>query len=218
MTAILVLWNDCAPEGRDHYERWYAREHILERVDVPGFRFGRRFESDTASPRFFTYYEVDSADVLRSPAYMERQQNPTPDTTKAMASFRNMNRTVCEVAAVAGVLSGSHVVTLRLEEPLLDITAARSYVEALALRDGVARVHLWTAADLQTPGSTREMKLREAPDQSIASVLVIECIRRSDAEAIVADLHTQQPLALSSADRSKIGVYNFLCSYEGSQR
>ncbi len=218
MTAVLVLWNDCAPDGREHYERWYAREHILERVDIPGFRFGRRFESDTVSPRFFTYYEVDTADVLSSPAYMERQQNPTPATTKAMASFRNMNRTVCDVAAVAGTLSGSHVVTLRLDEPLLDIAAARSYVPIVAQRDGVARVHLWTVAQLQTPGSTHEMMLRDRPDRSIASVLAIECIRQTDAEAITSDLRTQHPSALLTAGRSEIGIYNFLCSYEGRSR
>lgn len=218
MTAILVLWNDCAPDGRDHYERWYAREHILERVDIPGFRFGRRFESDTASPRFFTYYEVDDAAVLTSPAYMERQQNPTPATTKAMASFRNMNRTVCEVAAVAGTLRGSHVVTVRFDAPLTDLAGARSYVTSIAQRDGVARAHLWTAAHLQTPGATREMMLRDSPDRSVASVVAIECIRRNDAEKIESELRTQRPAALVTTGRTEIGIYNFLCSYEGSLR
>jgi hypothetical protein len=32
MTAgILAVFNDCAPEGYEHFERWYIREHLQER-------------------------------------------------------------------------------------------------------------------------------------------------------------------------------------------
>jgi len=48
MAGILAIWNDCAPEGYDHFERWYIREHLQERVGVPGFRFGRRYEAVSA--------------------------------------------------------------------------------------------------------------------------------------------------------------------------
>ena len=45
MAGILAVWNDCAPEGLAHFERWYNREHLQERVAVPGFRRGRRYEA-----------------------------------------------------------------------------------------------------------------------------------------------------------------------------
>ena len=64
MAGILAIWNDCAPEGYDHFERWYIREHLQERVGVPGFRFGRRYETVSgADRRFFAFYEVESPDV-----------------------------------------------------------------------------------------------------------------------------------------------------------
>ncbi len=217
MSAILAIWNDCAPEGRDHYEHWYTREHILERVDVPGFRFGRRYEAIDAAPQFFTYYEVDNADVLVSPAYMERQQNPTPATTKAMTYFRNMNRTVCDVAASAGLLSGSHVVTLRLSGPLPDRAAATEFANSLAQRDGICRTHVWTAANLQTPTNTNEMQLRGGPDASVPGVLVVECVRRADAEKVAAEFRKQPPPGLGRAGAGPIGIYSFICAYERSQ-
>ena len=42
--GILAAWNDCAPEGLAEYEHWYAH-HLAERVGVPGFREGRRYEA-----------------------------------------------------------------------------------------------------------------------------------------------------------------------------
>ena len=217
VSAILAIWNDCAPEGSDHYEHWYTREHLIERVDVPGFRFGRRYQAIDGAPQFFTYYEVDGTDVLASPAYMERQQNPTPATIKSMTYFRNMNRTVCDVAAVAGVLSGSHVVTLRFAKPLRDLSAAQSLVRELAQRDGIGRVHVWTAAQDQTPPNTNEMQLRDGPDASVPGVLAVECVRRADAEKVAAEFEQQPPSLLSIIGTGSIGIYSFICAYERSR-
>src|SRR5262249_15604757 len=70
--GILAVFNDCTPEGYQHFERWYIREHLQERVGVPGFRFGRRYELVAGGDRrFFAFYEVESPDVLSSPAYLE---------------------------------------------------------------------------------------------------------------------------------------------------
>jgi len=81
MTGILAVWNDCAAEGLEHFERWYNREHLKERVGVPGFRFGRRYEAVAGGDRrFFAFYEVESAAVLNARPYLERLENPTPWT------------------------------------------------------------------------------------------------------------------------------------------
>jgi hypothetical protein len=71
--GILAVFNDCTPEGYEHFERWYIREHLQERVGIKGFRFGRRYELVSGGDRrFFAFYEVESPDVLSSPAYLER--------------------------------------------------------------------------------------------------------------------------------------------------
>ena len=212
MTGILAIWNDCAPEGEADYERWYQREHLIERVAVPGFRSGRRYEAFSGDRRFFTFYEVDHPDVLTSPAYLERLDSPTPWTRDVMPFFRGTIRTVCEVAASAGEMIGGVAVTLRTETPVIVTAAARTLVEDLARRDGVARAQLWTAAGRQTRTDTREARSRGGPDGLIGGALVVECVRRSDAERIAGEIgsaQTRAALGLTGADA--LGIYGLLC-------
>jgi hypothetical protein len=210
MTGVLAIWNDCAPEGYEHFERWYIREHLQERVGVPGFHFGRRYErAGTGDRQFFAFYEVDNPAVLTSPAYLQRLENPTPWTQEAMTSFRGMVRTVCGVRATAGDLVGSHAVVLRADGAMAPTPAAEALVKETAARDGVARVHLWTAAAQQTKADTAEMKAR-GKDQLIAGAFVVECVRRSDAERIAKDLE-KPPAALGLSGPSSLGIYSLLC-------
>ena len=212
MTGILAIWNDCAPEGEAHYERWYKSEHMQERVGVAGFRFGRRYERLAGGDRrFFTFYEVESPDVLSSRAYVERLESPTPWTTESMKYFRNMVRTVCDQRMAAGDLIGAHAVVLRADEAMAPTPEAATLVARLAAEPGVARVQLWTAAARQTPADTAEMKKR-SPDQLAAGALVIECLRRADADRVAATL-APLPAALGVSGKSVVGIYGLMCIY-----
>ena len=212
MAGILAIWNDCAPEGYDHFERWYIREHLQGRVGVPGFRFGRRYETVSgADRRFFAFYEVESPDVLSSKAYVERLEAPTPWTLETMKSFRNMVRTVCDLRAAAGDLIGSHAVVLRADQAMAPTSGAAKLVDELAAEPGVARVQLWTAAAKQTPADTAEMKSR-GKDQLAAGAFVVECLRRADADRVAATL-ANPPAALGVSGKSVVGIYGLLCLY-----
>jgi hypothetical protein len=210
MAGILSVFNDIAPEGYEQFERWYTREHLQERVGVPGFRFGRRYELVSGGDRrFFAFYEVDSPDVLNSPAYVERLENPTAWTRESMKSFRRMVRTVCDLRAAAGDLMGSHAVVLRADEKMAPDAGA--LVERLAAEPGVARVQLWTAAARQTPSDTAEMKAR-GQDQLAAGAFVVECLRRADADRVAATL-AEPPAALGISGKTALGIYALLCVY-----
>ena len=37
MDGILLIWNDRDDEIVELYESWYVREHVPERLGVPGF-------------------------------------------------------------------------------------------------------------------------------------------------------------------------------------
>jgi hypothetical protein len=213
MAGILAIWNDFAPEALELFEKWYNREHLQERVGVPGFRFGRRYERVTGGDRrFFAFYEVDSPAVLTSPAYVERLNSPTPWTSEVMLSFRGMVRTVCELRATAGDLIGSHAVVLRADEEMQPSADAEAFVRAMAERAGVARVQLWTAAAQQTRADTAEMK-RRGKDQLIAGAFVVECVRREDAERVARELGKELPAVLGISGASVLGVYGLLCIY-----
>jgi hypothetical protein len=211
MPGILAVWNDIEPEGYEHFELWYNREHLQERVGVPGFRFGRRYElASGGDRRFFAYYEVDSPAVLTSPAYLKRLETPTPWTQKTMISFRGMVRTVCDLRQSAGDLVGSYAVVLRAEEAFAPTPAAGALVEQLATQPSIARVQLWTAAAHQTKADTAEMKIR-GKDQLTAGALVVECVRLADAERVVSMLNKGTPASLGITGPSVLGIYGLLC-------
>ena len=211
----LAIWNDIAPEGYAHFERWYIREHLQERVGVPGFRFGRRYEAVSGGDRrFFAFYEVESPAVLTSAAYLERLENPTRWTRETMKSFRNMVRTVCDLRAAAGDLIGSHAVVLRADGAMVPAPGAEALVHDLARQEGVARVQLWTAAARQTRADTVEMKVR-GKDALTAGALVVECLRRADAERAAKSLGGP-PAELGISGSSVLGIYALLCIHSSS--
>jgi hypothetical protein len=216
--GILAVFGDCAPEGYEHFERWYNREHLQERVGVPGFRFGRRYELVSGGDRrFFAFYEVESPAVLASPAYLERLNAPTPWTKETMRiAFRNSVRTVCDLRIAAGDLIGSHAVVLRADGAMDPTPGAGELARKMAGEPGIARVQLWTASARQTPSDTAEMKSR-AKDQLAAGALVVECVRRADADRVAATLAAGAPVALGVSGPSAVGVYALLCVYPGAK-
>jgi hypothetical protein len=212
--GILPVFNDCTPEGYEHFERWYIREHLQERVGVPGFRFGRRYELVSGGDRrFFAFYEVENPAVLSSPAYLERLNAPTPWTKETMRiAFRNSVRTVCDLRHAAGDLIGSHAVVVRADGAMAPTAEAGALVQALAAEPGIARAQLWTRSAGQTPSDTAEMKSRGG-DQLTAGVLVVETVRRADADRMAAALMRQLPAALGISGASVTGIYALLCVY-----
>jgi hypothetical protein len=113
--GAVAIWNDVVPEGRAEFYEWHHREHMPERVGIPGFLRGRRYIAVKGAPEFFTLYEATGTDVLAGPHYLERLNNPTPLTRHVIPKyFRNMLRGVCEVRFSAGVGQGGYLLTLRL--------------------------------------------------------------------------------------------------------
>lgn len=113
--AVVAIWNDVVPEGRDEFYEWHNHEHMPERLSIPGFLRGRRYQAIDAKPEYFTLYEAEAASVLSGPHYLERLNNPTPATRHVIPNyFRNMVRGVCGVRFSAGVGIGGSIMTLRL--------------------------------------------------------------------------------------------------------
>lgn len=148
-TAAICTWNDIDPGARADFYAWHVREHVPERLGVPGFRRGRRYVADVGdrSPEFFTLYETESLAVLTSAAYLERLNNPTAWTRRAAGAFRGTIRAATTVVQSLGAGSGGYLATLRVgmlgdESAPFDIRLMASVLaEALDL-PRVTGVHL----------------------------------------------------------------------------
>jgi hypothetical protein len=112
--AAVVIWNDIADDGRRLFYAWHDREHIPERLAIPGFLRGRRYIRPGHSPEWLTLYEARDVGVVTSPAYLARLNAPTEATRATLPFFRNTSRAVCRIAASLGTSSGGHVLALRI--------------------------------------------------------------------------------------------------------
>ena len=63
--GALVIWHDVRDES--DYNEWHSKEHMLERVAVPGFRRGLRYVALAGSPKYLNVYEVDDVATLAAP-------------------------------------------------------------------------------------------------------------------------------------------------------
>ena len=204
-SGVLAVWNDCATGSEETYEKWYQTEHLPERLGVPGFKRGRRYQALEGSPEYFTWYEVESPSVLRSAEYINCLSNPTPWTKQIMSGvFLNASRTVCKRRIIAGELFGSFAMTIRLEADASD-QEIQETVKAAYDPARVARIEKWSADEKPGDEAKAEEQIR-GPDEKIKICFILETIREEDARIFATEL-LKQPI------RAEIGIYKLLCEY-----
>jgi len=60
------------------FNRWFDKEHMEERVRIPGFLDARRYVAITGAPKYLNLYETESLTVFDSPEYRQRTCQPNP--------------------------------------------------------------------------------------------------------------------------------------------
>jgi hypothetical protein len=96
------------------FNRWYDREHLEERVAIPGFLEARRYIAHQGSPKYLCLYSTETFDVLDSPAYRAKLTNQTDWSRKTMARFKNMIRAVARITISRGQGRGAALGIIRL--------------------------------------------------------------------------------------------------------
>jgi hypothetical protein len=163
--GVVAIWHDLLPEAKEEFYEWHNREHMPERVGIPGFRRGRRYVAISGAPEFFNLYEADSAEVLGGQDYLNRLNAPTVWTKRVVPSFRNVARSICRVAFTSGVGSGGTMLTMRFEidaahrAPAIEALATR-ILPPLSHRNGISGVHLCLADEAISKVETAEKTAR----------------------------------------------------------
>ena len=202
--GILAIWNDARPGREQEFETWFQGEHLLERLAVPGFLFGRRHRAISGSNGYFNFYLTETPATLTSRPYLERLDNPTPMTRTIMSEvFINMNRTVCRRVYRHAGFRGAYAVTVRFDAAP-DEAALKAEITRLAADPArVANGEIWIALDPKGMPVSKEEQLRGG-DKKIAGCLMIDTLHQKDAEAIGAELSRTFP-------GSEVGVFRVLC-------
>lgn len=202
--GILAIFNDCRAGREAEFEAWFQGEHLLERLAVPGFLFGRRHQAISGSSDYFNFYLVESPDVLTSKPYLERLDNPTPMTRTIMSEvFINVTRTVCRRTLRRGGFRGAFAVTARFLDDAPTAAMLARLVEDLVQDTAVAACEIWEAVDPAGQPVSMEEKLRGG-DKKIRACLMVDTLREADAEKVGADLSRRFSLA-------DVGVFHVLC-------
>ena len=166
--AALAVWLECVAEAEADFDRWYREQHLAERLAVPGFLRGRRFQAVRGAPKYFAFYETAGAEVLRSPTYLERLNNPTEWTRRVMPEVRNFTRGVYGLVHTEGGPGAGNVAqavaTLRLDhvpgrEEALRARYRHEALKAMAAVPGVLSATLFEADPAATGGATIERSL-----------------------------------------------------------
>lgn len=208
--GVVAIWHDLLPEVKADYYEWHNREHMPERVGIPGFRRGRRYVALRGAPEFFNLYEADSPQVLAGQDYLNRLNAPTAGTRRVVPSFRNIARSICAVAFTSGVGSGGVMLTARFElipanrDAAVEALAQR-LLPPLAYRVGITGVHLCLADEAVSRIETVEKSGRADTIFIPTSVVLIEGICAADVEGAFEAL--APALLALGADRFDTATY-----------
>lgn len=188
-SAFLALWNDIEAPRDGEYNLWHTREHVPERLTVPGILSGRRYvDREATRHRYFTLYELNSLAVLASPAYQRIVDNPTPWSLSMRPSFRNFLRYPCTTTLSLGRGMGGALATFRLG-------AAPSGIERLFDIAAVVALHLGEA-DLSQPFPLQPTQVEDGPRY----LLLVEA---NDHAGLAASL----PTILSAIGEAQAQIY-----------
>jgi hypothetical protein len=143
--GMLLTSMDIDPSDEAEFNRWYDREHLLERVAIDGFLEARRYIAHQGSPKYLCLYSTATFEVLDSPTYRTVLLNPTDWSKTNLARFKNMIRAIARITVSRGQGRGAALGIVRLRPRAADKdklrTALRDRLDPEKL-DGIISMHL----------------------------------------------------------------------------
>ena len=97
--GMLIVLCEVKPRDDRDLNEWYNREHIDERVNLPGFHRARRYVAVRGNPKYLATYECDSVDDLATPKYLHLLANQTEWSRSVMARFTKFTRLTLRIQA-----------------------------------------------------------------------------------------------------------------------
>ncbi len=180
-TGVIAIWHNLQESVRADFYEWHNREHMPERLAIPGFLRGRRYRALEGGPEYFNLYETADVSVLSSAAYLARLNAPTAWTRRVVPGFRDVARSLCRVHASFGVGQGGVMLTLRFAVAMTerDRVAARladDVLPAIAAQPGISGTHVCLADETASAVATVESAARGTPTLVPTWMVLIEGI------------------------------------------
>lgn len=173
-SGFLAIWSDVDPADETDYLHWLTREHVQERLSVPGFLAVRVFRTEAEGRgRFLIFYRLRDAGVVGSDAYVARLNAPTPWSQKIMPKLKNFMRgggTILQETGNGESACIAPVLFAREELP--------NYLEAaveIAKADRMAATRIFEVDRAASEIKTNEKAMR-AGDRTFEAMLFLEAL------------------------------------------
>lgn len=165
--GFMAIWADIDAEYLFEFEKWHNCEHMRDRVTIPGFLVGFRYQGIGATPYSLMAYETEDPKVLESEAYLLSKNNPSPWTKEALMHFRHTERLIYRLEGAAGrrpALQAPYLYNLRFNTAARDdrtvLTALRKgFLAAVAAAPEVTRARLYHVDEKISGMVTTEQKI-----------------------------------------------------------
>jgi hypothetical protein len=178
--AAVAMWWTIAPEGLAEFREWHSKEHFPERMGIPGFLRGSRWEAEGGA--HFVMYELEDYAVLTSDGYRASLNNPTAWSRKMMPLHSGMVRSQCRIASSqgGGVATFTATVTLSPRAGAAEALgiALDRVLAGLPSREGITAAHR-LITDTPQAAATTEQQIRGA--DRAADWIVLVCGHQRDA-------------------------------------
>ena len=183
-SAVLVNWGGIVKSKEQEYNEWHSKEHMPERISLPGFLRGIRavgIPGTDLNHKYFMMYEAERKEVFISKKYLERLNNPTEWTKKILSNYLSPSRTICSVISTKSIGIGTFLSTIRfLGSDILSshsLENLKPYTSKILRFNGITGMHLILGDSSFGQMKTKEQKYRSSQglnDQLVSQAVIIE--------------------------------------------
>jgi hypothetical protein len=175
--GLLCIWTDIDPEHVLDFNRGYDREHMQERVAIPGFQSARRFAAIGPCPRpYLALYYTDRLAVFTSDAYLRAFANQTDWSRENFTRMRDTQRRVGRLSVEAGEGEGGALALFVVpEEKLKQADVKATLPQTLSSLTG--QDHIIRAALLETDAGLSAPITADAVPAPSDGVVMVEATR-----------------------------------------
>ena len=207
-SAVLVNWGGIVEEKEIEYNEWHSKEHMPERISLPGFLRGLRavgIPGTDINHKYFMMYEAETKEVFTSRKYLERLNNPTEWTKAILSNYLSPSRTICSVISSKSIGLGGYLATIRfLGEKIpnnVNLESLKSSTSKILKLNGITGMHVILGDRSYGQMNTEEKKYRSSQglnDQIVSQAVIIEGLNYHSLETAIRSFKNKYSLKESN--------------------